>query len=77
MNPVPALFYWLLPTDPPMPDEVAGVVLSFQFHQEVEHRQAFADYCQWYETIAQEHQGELERMRQETNFFQWFSQPKF
>ncbi|NES82128.1 MAG: hypothetical protein F6K10_12395 [Moorea sp. SIO2B7] len=47
--------------------------LAYDFSQEVEHRQEFEDYCQWYYFTAQSHQEELEKMRGDINIFRWFS----
>lgn len=47
-----------------------------EFYQEVQHRQKFADYCQWYAQTAQENRRDLEKMRGEANIFSWFSRKR-
>ncbi len=46
--------------------------IAHEFRQEVEYREAFRQHCQWYYTIAQQHQLELTKMRHELNLFEWF-----
>jgi hypothetical protein len=46
--------------------------ITFEFYDEVRFREAFEDYCQWYQQVAQQHQRELETMRRDINFFAWF-----
>ncbi|MEO1589658.1 MAG: hypothetical protein AAFU71_00050 [Cyanobacteria bacterium J06632_22] len=45
---------------------------AVEFRQETEARQAFADYCQWYETTAQQNQTELAAMQNEFEILGWF-----
>ena len=43
-----------------------------EFRQEVEARQAHADYCQWYVNMAAQTQAEIVAMENDVNFFSWF-----
>ena len=63
-----------LGTQPESPvQEILEVhALAQEFRQEVHYREEHEAYCQWYAAIAQQHQAELKRMRQEVNFFNFF-----
>lgn len=63
---------WIQPAPPPAEDAVAHHFLAHEFHQEVQHREAFAAYCSWYEATAAQNRRDLATMRQEPNFFRWF-----
>lgn len=60
------------------PDQPAAEILKAhqltrEFHQEVEYREDFNQYCQWYYETAERHRQELEKMRGDINIFGWFS----
>jgi hypothetical protein len=46
--------------------------LAVEFRRELEQRQAFRDYCDWYATVAAQHRQELEQMQSDWNLFGWF-----
>jgi hypothetical protein len=46
--------------------------ITFEFHEEVRFREAFEEYCQWYQHVAKQHQRELKTMRGDINLFGWF-----
>lgn len=46
--------------------------LTREFHQEVEYRDEFAQYCSWYYQTAARHRQELEKMRRDVNILGWF-----
>lgn len=46
--------------------------VTYEFRREVQHRQAFEDYCQWYYAIAQQHRAELAAMENDIPCFNWF-----
>lgn len=46
--------------------------LSYDFHRELKHRQAFAEYCQWYHETAQQNKQELAKMNQDFSLFRFF-----
>lgn len=46
--------------------------VSYEFRQEVQHRQAFEAYCQWYYATAEKHQTELAAMENDVPLFSWF-----
>ncbi len=54
------------------PEQFQGHQLAVEFRHEVGQRQAFEDYCNWYEAIAQQNRQELEQMRGEFNLFRFF-----
>ncbi|NES86152.1 MAG: hypothetical protein F6K10_34915, partial [Moorea sp. SIO2B7] len=45
---MPEEFQRIVPAPPPAADMFATYQLAYDFSQEVEHRQEFEDYCQWY-----------------------------
>ena len=47
--------------------------IAQDFHREVQYRQEFEQYCQWYYQTAERHRQELEAMRGNINLFNWFS----
>lgn len=73
---MPEEFQRIVPAPPPAADMFATYQLAYEFSQEVEHRQEFEDYCQWYYLTAQRHREELEKMRGDINLFGWFSRRK-
>jgi hypothetical protein len=63
----------IIPTPPPAAADIfATYQLVQEFRQEVEYRQEFEHYCQWYGATAQRHQQELKKMRNDINLFGWF-----
>ncbi|MGL5083438.1 MAG: hypothetical protein ACRC8A_18315 [Microcoleaceae cyanobacterium] len=46
--------------------------LTYDFYQEVQHREVLENYCQWYAETAKRHQQELEKMRGDFNIFGYF-----
>ncbi|KKJ01003.1 hypothetical protein [Prochlorothrix hollandica] len=69
LNPLP----WIQPAPPPAGNEVADQFLAYEFYREVEHREAFEAHCRWYQELAAQNRRDLATMRQEPNFFRWFS----
>lgn len=64
---------WFAP-DPVSPIQAVleAHALSQEFRREVDYRQSQDAYCQWYAALCQEHQAELNRMRQEANIIGLF-----
>jgi len=50
--------------------------LADDFHQEVELRTAFEQYCQWYTIVAEQHRQEFEQLQREMNLFRLFRREK-
>lgn len=46
--------------------------LTYDFYRELKHRQAFAEYCQWYKETALQNQRDLARMNQGFFLFRLF-----
>jgi hypothetical protein len=67
-------FSWLIPNPAPQPapEVLEAQVLTREFYREVEHREEFDRYCQWYRDTATKHQQELQKMRGDINLFGWF-----
>lgn len=62
----------------PLPQAEAEDVLvahqiTFEFYEEVRFREAFEDYCQRYQQLAEQHRRELETMQNDINLFGWFN----
>jgi hypothetical protein len=63
---------WIIPAPPPDIEILEAHQLGHEFRQEVQYRQNFDEYCQWYYETAQRHQQELQKMRRDINIFGWF-----
>lgn len=50
--------------------ELHQAAISFQ--REVDHRQAFEDYCQWYYRLAAQNQAEMQAMQNDADSFLWW-----
>ncbi len=60
---LPHEFQRLIPKSSPETTEILqSHQLAYDFYRELKHRQAFAEYCQWYHETAQKHQQELTKM---------------
>lgn len=67
-----AVFEYLVPQSA----EVRQVSEALQLHQaaidfqrEAAHRQAFADYCEWYYKLAEQNRAEMQAMENDSNSF--------
>jgi hypothetical protein len=64
---------WLTPeAAPPATEILSAYHTTRQFYQEVECRASFDRYCTWYQTVAEQHQRELQKMRGDFNLFRFF-----
>ena len=45
---------------------------AVEFRQETKARQALAEYCAWYDEMAQQNQADLVTMRSEIELLGWF-----
>ena len=58
------------------PEDVADILechqLAYEFCQEIDRREAFENYCQWYYETARKHQEELKQMENDLNILGWF-----
>ncbi len=69
------MFEYLLPESAevrPVCDILEAHQAAINFKREVEHRQAFEDYCQWYYKLAQQNEAELLAMQNDANSFMWW-----
>jgi len=66
----------IIPSPPPEVDLLEPYRDTHAFYQEVELRQAFNHYCQWYYQIAEQNRRDLETMRQEFNIMGLFSRKR-
>lgn len=59
--------------NPPPEIEILAVYQATQqFYYEVQQRQEFELYCQWYEMTAEKNRQELEAMQTDINLMGWF-----
>ncbi|MBD2578022.1 hypothetical protein [Oscillatoria sp. FACHB-1406] len=65
-------FRFILPAPPPPAEWFATHHLAREFRHEIEARQQFQDYCEWYAETAERHQKELRSMRGDIKLFGWF-----
>ena len=70
-----AVFEYLVP----QATEVSQVSEALQVHQvaidfqrETAHRQAFADYCEWYYKLAEQNRAEMLSMQNDAHSFMWW-----
>ena len=57
---------------PATPEIFAGQQLAHEFRWEIDQRQAFEDYCRWYEAIALQNQQEAASMANDLDVRSWF-----
>lgn len=60
----------------PLPPETEDVFAVYEvaqdFHQETQLREAFANYCRWYDRIAEQNRQEFAAMQNDINILRWF-----
>ena len=60
-------------TSAPVQQEVLEAYeVTYEFRREVQYRQDFERYCQWYQLIAERHRQELAKLRGDVNILGWF-----
>jgi hypothetical protein len=70
---MPESFSHIIPVPQPQSEEIFAVHQTTQaFYEEVRVRQAFEQYCDWYDRIAEQHRQDLKKMRRELNLLRWF-----
>lgn len=62
-----------IPPQPQAAEAIQAHQITREFYQEIEYRQEFEAYCQWYDQIAAQNRRDLQQMRKEFNFFRLFS----
>ena len=64
----------------PSPNNIGKAIelqqIAYEFRQEVQYRNDFEAYCQWYYATATQHQEELASMKNDIPFFSWFCRSK-
>jgi hypothetical protein len=50
--------------------------LTQEFREEVEYRQSFDHYCQWYAAISEQNRQELKKLQGDFNVLGWFYRNK-
>lgn len=67
----------IIPTPTPQAADIFTThQLGHEFRQEVEYRENFKQYCDWYHFTAELNQRELHKMRSDINVFGWFNRGK-
>ncbi|MEM1254900.1 MAG: hypothetical protein AAGI69_20890 [Cyanobacteria bacterium P01_H01_bin.21] len=60
----------------PVPTDVSETLelqqIAYEFRQEIQHRNDFDAYCQWYYETAAQNQADLAAMQNDIPFFSWF-----
>ena len=46
--------------------------LAHEFRRESDRREAFEEYCQWYDETARKHREEFKQMENDINILGWF-----
>lgn len=69
-------FHYIIPALPPTAEFFAPHQLAWEFRREVQVRDDFNAYCDWYYETAQRHQAELETLRKDINILGWFLRSK-
>lgn len=64
---------WLIPQIPDDPEVLEVHQLSYEFRAELQYRQEFEQYCQWYEAIAAQNRRELQTMQSDINVLGFFT----
>lgn len=62
----------ILPAFQPEIEILEAHQVAREFYREVEYREDFASYCQWYYETAKSNRRELQKMRGDINIFGWF-----
>lgn len=64
---------WIAPIPPEPEHQFLGEhQLTHEFYIEVQQRQEFERYCEWYDTTAAQHRQELTKMQSDFNLLGWF-----
>ena len=63
---------WLAPLPPDLLEALVAYHLTREFYREVEQRERFHQYCQWYYETAAQCQREAGRMQRDINLLGWF-----
>ena len=50
--------------------------IAYEFRQELQYRDDFEAYCQWYYAAAAQHRAELAAMKNDIPFFSWLCRSK-
>jgi hypothetical protein len=67
-------FRFIIPRTPTTNSEIFAIhVVTKQFYQEVQYRQEFQNYCEWYYSVGEKHRQEAEKMRNDLNIMGWFT----
>ncbi|MEM8505673.1 MAG: hypothetical protein AAF716_21285 [Cyanobacteria bacterium P01_D01_bin.1] len=70
-----AVFEYLVPRSAEVRQASEALQLhqaAIDFQREAAHRQAFADYCEWYYKLAEQNKAEMLAMENDSNSFMWW-----
>ena len=64
---------WLTLAPQPLSEAIVAYALTRDFYREVEYREEFEQYCDWYYRTAAANRAELQRLQGDVNLFGWFN----
>lgn len=71
---MPEEFRQIIPTPPPPAEEIFAVYqATCEFYREVQYREEFERYCQWYKQTAELYRQDQQKMQRDINIFGWFN----
>ena len=71
---MPEEFQQIIPTPPPPAQEIFAVYQATrEFYTEVQYREEFERYCQWYREVSELHRQEQQKMQGDINILGWFN----
>ncbi len=65
-------FRWYVPRPQLIPEALQIYNVTREFYWEVQQRDEFECYCEWYRSTAVKHQQELQKMQRDINVLGWF-----
>ena len=64
---------WITIAPQPLSEALITYAFTRNFYREVEYREEFEQYCDWYYRTAAANQAEFQRMKGDINLFGWFN----
>ncbi|MGA7932878.1 MAG: hypothetical protein WCA35_04805 [Kovacikia sp.] len=63
---------WFAPLSQPILEALEVHQVTQEFRWEVQYREEFDRYCEWYRMTAKKNQQELQKLQGDLNLFGWF-----
>ncbi len=64
---------WMAIAPPAVSEALIAHALTRDFYREVEYREEFEQYCDWYHRTATANREEHQRMQRDLNLLAWFN----